>query len=182
MNVNNESGLAAAACRSTIASKGSSPERGRSADFQSAVSQVSNLLAPRVASYPCGLQVRDTADWKSALPARGFTLIELLVVLALIGLWALMLAPGLARTQPDVRAAQCLSNKRQLAAACAMYSHDWNDYLVPNASAGDVRGWCNSQVNWGSAPANINPDYYKTNCLGPYCLVIGRGYTCRPEE
>ena len=48
------------------------------------------------------------------------------------------------------------------------YSSDWNDYLVPNAPAGDIRGWCNGQENWGGAAANINQDYYKTNCLGAY--------------
>ena len=150
----------------------------RSADFQSAVSQVSNLPTPRPAALLCGLKICDTADWKSALRAGGFTLIELLVVLALIGLWALMLAPGLARTQADVRAAQCLSNKHQLAAACAMYTHDWYDYLVPNASAGDYRGWCGGQENWGAANANTNQAYYTTNCLGPYVVNQLKLYKC----
>jgi hypothetical protein len=44
----------------------------RSADFQSAVSQVSNLQALHNpgdlgVSAPCRLEVGDTADWKSAL-------------------------------------------------------------------------------------------------------------------
>jgi prepilin-type N-terminal cleavage/methylation domain-containing protein len=118
------------------------------------------------------------AAWKSATRAGGFTLIELLVVIALIGIWALILAPGLAHTQPDVRAAQCLSNKHQLAAACAMYTHDWSDYLVPNAPAGDWRGWCNGQENWQTASPNTNPDWYKTNCLGPYVLYQFKLYKC----
>src|SRR5512140_2222951 len=42
--------------------------RRRSADFQSAVSQVFNLLATPTGAMWCRLQVRDTADCKSALP------------------------------------------------------------------------------------------------------------------
>jgi prepilin-type N-terminal cleavage/methylation domain-containing protein len=109
---------------------------------------------------------------------RAFTLIELLVVLAVIGLFALMLASGLARTQPDVRAAQCLSNKRQVALACVMYTHEWNDYLVPNAPAGDFRGWCNGQENWTTAGANTNTDYYTSNCLARYVLNQVGVYKC----
>jgi prepilin-type N-terminal cleavage/methylation domain-containing protein len=116
-----------------------------------------------------------SADCKSALRARGFTLIELLVVLALVLLWVLMLAPGFAHTQPNSRTAQCLSNKRQIAHACAMYSQDWNDYLVPNAPAGDTRGWCTGPENWGTAAANTNTDYYTTNCLARY---VGGQITC----
>jgi prepilin-type N-terminal cleavage/methylation domain-containing protein len=119
-----------------------------------------------------------SADWKSALPARGFTLVELVVVLGLVALGVLMLAPGLARTQPNSRTLQCLNNKRQLALACSMYTRDWNDYLVPNAPAGDTRGWCNGQENWAAANANTNLDYYATNCLGPYVGKPFRAYKC----
>jgi prepilin-type N-terminal cleavage/methylation domain-containing protein len=150
----------------------------RSADFQSAVSQASSLLTDRTVPEPCGLEIRDTAYWKFALRARGFTLIELLVVLALVALWVLMLAPGFAHTQPNSRTAQCLSNKRQVALACGMYTGDWNDYLVPNAPAGDYRGWCNGQEGWGAQGPNTNRDYYTTNCLAPYVGFQIRVYKC----
>ena len=48
----------------------------RSADFQSAVSQVSNLLSVGCEKTVCRLEVRDTADWKSALPSRQSTRAE----------------------------------------------------------------------------------------------------------
>jgi type II secretory pathway pseudopilin PulG len=115
-----------------------------------------------------------------------FTLVELLVVLGLVALCVLMLAPGFAHTQPNSRTVQCLSNKRQVALACAMYMRDWNDYLVPNAPAGDYRGWCNGQENWGMAAANTNRDYYTTNCLAPYVGGQIRFYKCpgdtRPSD
>ena len=129
-------------------------------------------------SCASSLQTCDTAECNCALRNGGFTLIELLVMLALVGLWALLLVPGLARTQPDVRAVQCLSNKQQLAAACAMYTHDWSDYLVPNSPGSGFGGWCSGQENWGSSQANTIQDYYKTNCLGPYVVNQFKLYKC----
>ncbi len=58
------------------------------------------------------------------------TLVELLVVIAVrFGVLTLLLTPGLARTQPDSRTARCLSNKRQIQMACAMYAADNNDII-----------------------------------------------------
>src|SRR5208283_1713667 len=45
--------------------------RKRSADFQSAVSQVSNLRAPVSYTAPCRLEVGDTAGWKPVLRSLG---------------------------------------------------------------------------------------------------------------
>jgi type II secretory pathway pseudopilin PulG len=115
---------------------------------------------------------------RTDLGNRAFMLIELLVVLALVVMWAAMLAPGLAHTRPNVRLIQCLSNKHQLALACSMYSHDWNDYLVPNAPANDIRGWCNSAENWAASRANTNVDNYTTNCLGLYLATQIKPYKC----
>jgi prepilin-type N-terminal cleavage/methylation domain-containing protein len=114
----------------------------------------------------------------AALRCRAFTLVELLVVVALVGMWAAMLATGLAHTRPNVRLIQCLSNKHQLALACSMYSHDWNDYLVPNAPASDTRGWCSGMENWYSAGPNTNLNYYTTNCLAPYVANQCKAYKC----
>jgi hypothetical protein len=84
----------------------------------------------------------------------------------------------LAKAKAKAMTTQCLNNRHQTALACAMYTHDWNDFLVPNAPAGDFRGWCNGQEGWGMQTANTNLDYYKTNCLGPYVVNQFKMYKC----
>jgi prepilin-type N-terminal cleavage/methylation domain-containing protein len=122
--------------------------------------------------------MRTDGEFCPVLLRRGFTLIELLVVLAVVAVVACVLVPGLAHTQPDVRAAQCLSNKRQVALACIMYTHDWNDYLVPNANAGEYYGWCYGQESWATSGPNTNANYYLTNCLARYVANQIKLYKC----
>jgi hypothetical protein len=88
-----------------------------------------------------------------------------------------MLLPALSKAKCKANRTQCLSNKKQIQLASTMYSGDWNEYLVPNAGAGSLWGWCKGQENWAAVDANINPDYYTTNSLGPYAGNI-KIYKC----
>ena len=84
----------------------------------------------------------------------GFTLIELVTVLGLLALGAAILAPALARTQPNSRAFQCLHNARQMAAAMNMYCADNHDLYPPNPDDGNTTqgyNWCPGEAGIGLA-------------------------------
>jgi len=65
--------------------------------------------------------------------SSGFTLIELLVVIAIIAILAAILFPVFAQARAKARQASCMSNLKQLALACTMYTSDYDSHT---ASAG----------------------------------------------
>jgi type II secretory pathway pseudopilin PulG len=94
--------------------------------------------------------------------SAGFTQTELIVVIAVLAVLALTIFPALARTQPNMKAARCRHNLKQLIGAWQMYSEESNGRIVPNFGGGYIppssgpAGWATGWLDWSSSSQNTN--------------------------
>jgi len=115
----------------------------------------------------------------------GFTLTELVVTLALAALLGIILAPALARTNPNTKAVQCLNNNRQLCQAWRMYAGDCGDQIVYATTDDNISNPLNQYV-WVRGYLDFNPGnranwdstYLRMSPLWPYCGQSGAIWRC----
>jgi prepilin-type N-terminal cleavage/methylation domain-containing protein len=86
---------------------------------------------------------------------RAFTLVELLVVIGIIAVLVALLLPALQKARAQAERAKCLSNLRQLALGCHIYSVNFKGRVPIGFHATDMNLQGNYQIWNGSQPCAI---------------------------
>jgi len=123
--------------------------------------------------------------------SAGFTLTELIVAIVAVAVLSLTILPALARTQPNMKAAQCRHNLKQLITAWQMYPEEYHGRIVPNFGGGYVPsgnspvGWATGWLDWTSSNQNTNLLYLidaRYAALAPYVHGASNLFKCPADD
>ncbi len=95
---------------------------------------------------------------------HGFTLIELVVVVAIVGMLATLLVPGLQRMQERAKSTACAANLRSIGVVVQLFAQD-NDNRLPT-----IEGYPSDPIYDGKQAAEAQT---MMEALGPFGLTAG---------
>ena len=96
-------------------------------------------------------------------PTHAFTLVELLVVIAVIGILAGLLLPGLAKSKMVAQRTKCGGNVRQLGLTWMLYAQDHDESVVLNGDSELLPAAANMAQLAATLPAGSLPPAPRTN-------------------